>query len=212
MKTEWRVINARSVTYFDMIRFLPNSWKTGCQWKGFVLSLALLWLEDSITVTRRSRRCPNKRQWNVGFSRNYSVRTPCWENNGMLTYLYLLTCYLEYSPSWQANRFAASQETPLILWNPKVHYRIHNFPPPVSKLSQPNSVHTPTSHFLKIHSNIIFPSMPGSPKWSVSLRFPHHNPIHASLLPHPRYMPRPVHARFYHPHNIGWGVMACCRG
>ena len=31
--------------------------------------------------------------------------------------------------------------------------------------------------------------MPGSPKWSLSLRFPHRKPVHASLLPHTRYMP-----------------------
>jgi len=30
-----------------------------------------------------------------------------------------------------------------------------------------------TSHFLKIHLNIILTSMPGSLKWSLSLRFPH---------------------------------------
>jgi hypothetical protein len=34
-------------------------------------------------------------------------------------------------------------------------YPIHNYPPPVSSLSQPNPVHTPTSHFLKIRLNII---------------------------------------------------------
>jgi hypothetical protein len=49
---------------------------------------------------------------------------------------------------------------------------------------------------LKIHLNIIFPS-----------RFPHQNPVHASALPHPSYMPRPSHSSlFYHPHNSGWGV------
>jgi hypothetical protein len=29
---------------------------------------------------------------------------------------------MEQSPSWKANRFAASQEIPRILWNPKSQY------------------------------------------------------------------------------------------
>jgi hypothetical protein len=73
--------------------------------------------------------------------------------------------------------------------------------------SQLNSVHTPTSNFLKIHLNITLPSTPGSPQWSLSLRFLHQNPVHASSLPHTRYMLRQSHsARFYHPSNSGWGV------
>jgi hypothetical protein len=87
---------------------------------------------------------------------------------------HLLTYLLTYSmvqSRWKANRFAASQEIPRILWNPKVHYRIHKCPPPVSILSQLNPVHTPTSHFLKINLNIILSSTPRSPKWSLSVRF-----------------------------------------
>ena len=121
---------------------------------------------------------------------------------------YLLTYYMVQSPSWEANWFAASQVIPRILWNQKVHYRTQKRPPPVPILGQPNPVHILTSHLLQIHPNIIHPSMPRSPQWSISLRFPHQDPIRPPLLTHTRHMPSPSHSyRFYHPHNIGWGAV-----
>ena len=93
------------------------------------------------------------------------------------------------SPSWAANWFAASQEIPRISRNPQFHYRTHKRLPPVSIMGQPNPVHIPTSHLLEIHPNIIHPSMPRPPQWSLSFRFPHQDPIHSPLLTHTRHMP-----------------------
>jgi len=69
---------------------------------------------------------------------------------------------------------------PAFYGNRRVHYHIHKCPSPVSILSQFDPVHTPTSHFLKIHLNIILPSTPGSPNWSLSSTFPHQYPVYAS--------------------------------
>ena len=96
---------------------------------------------------------------------------------------YLLTYSMVQSPSWEANWFAASQEIPQTSRNPKVHYRTHKRPPPVSILGQPKPVPIPTSHFLEIHSNIIHPSTPRSPQWSPSLRFPHQDSVHPLSSP-----------------------------
>ena len=101
---------------------------------------------------------------------------------------YLLTYSTVQSPSWEANRLAASQEIPRISRNPKVHYRTHKRPPAVSILCQPNPIHIPTSHLLEIIPNTIHPSTPRSPQLSLSLRFPHQDPIRPPLLSHTRHM------------------------
>ena len=95
----------------------------------------------------------------------------------------LITYSMVHSPSWAANWFAASQEIPRISRNPKVHYLTHNRPPPVSILGQSNPVHIPTSHLLEIHPNIIHPSTPRSPQWSLSLLLSHQDLIPAAFTP-----------------------------
>jgi hypothetical protein len=85
--------------------------------------------------------------------------------------------------------FAATQEIPRILWNPKVHYRTHKCPPPVPILSPLHPVHAPTYW----RSIVILSSQLrlDLPVCLFRLRFPHQNPVFSSLLPHTRYMPSP---------------------
>ena len=59
------------------------------------------------------------------------------------------TYSMEQSPSWETNRFSASQEIHCILWNPKVHYHIFKCQLPVPILTHIDPVRTLTSHFLK---------------------------------------------------------------
>jgi hypothetical protein len=62
---------------------------------------------------------------------------------------------MELSPPQEATSHAATQELPNILWNPKVHYRLHKSPPLVSIPSQINPVRTTPSCSSKIDFNIV---------------------------------------------------------
>ena len=94
---------------------------------------------------------------------------------------------MEQIQSREANRFSAIQEIPHILWNPKVHYHIHQSPPRDPVLSQINPVLAPPPpqpYVLKVHFTIIRPSTSGFSQVSLWLGFPHQNPVNISHLPH----------------------------
>jgi hypothetical protein len=105
----------------------------------------------------------------------------------------------------QCPSLQASQEIPLILWNPYLHYRIHTCPPPVSVLSQISSVHVLASKWRPI---LILPFhlRLGLQSSIFSFGFPHQNLVCTSPFSHTCYMPRPSHySRFDDPNNIWCG-------
>jgi hypothetical protein len=61
---------------------------------------------------------------------------------------------MQQSHSLEAYSQSHRQEIPSILYNQKVHYRVHNSPPTAHILSQMNLVHTFPPYFPKIYSNI----------------------------------------------------------
>ena len=127
---------------------------------------------------------------------------------GKSLHTYLLLYSMEQSPSWEANRFSSREEILRNVWNPMVHYRIHKCSSPVLILSHFDPVQASTSHFLKIHFNIILPSTSGSSNWPLSLRIPHQNPVYTSTLPPYALHAHPSHSyRFDHPNNIGWNIL-----
>ena len=105
-------------------------------------------------------------------------------------YIYLLTPWSRVLLE-KLTGSAVSQEIPSILWNPEVPHCTHKCPSPVPILSQLHTIPKTPSHFLKIHLNSILPCTSRFPQWSLSLRFPHQNPVHTSTLSHTRHMPRP---------------------
>ena len=100
---------------------------------------------------------------------------------------YWVTNYIVQTP-WKASSSSASQEIPHILWNPSVHYHLHNSSPPVPFLSCTNPVHAIPKNVCEIHFNITLTSTPRSSKWSPFCGYPRQKRVRTS--------PPPIHATY----------------
>jgi hypothetical protein len=66
----------------------------------------------------------------------------------------------------------------------------------------------PSSNFMKFHFTIILPSKPESYMRSLSLRFPHQNPVYTSPLLLTCYVPRPLLSTLFdHLNHIWWWAL-----
>ena len=84
--------------------------------------------------------------------------------------------------SWHVH--SLSRNSSNFFEDPKFHYRIHKRPPTV-----PILVHSSTSHFLKIHLNIILPNTPRSSKLSISVSLPIKKPLFTYSVHRKSHMP-----------------------
>jgi hypothetical protein len=100
------------------------------------------------------------------------------------------TDFMEESP-WKTNSHSSCQEIALLLWNPKVHYRVHKSPPLDPILSQMSPIHILPLYFPKIHSHITLPSTPRFSHGLVHSGFP--TKIYALLIFHACCMLRRSH-------------------
>jgi hypothetical protein len=112
---------------------------------------------------------------------------------------------MKLSHSWEPSSCANTQELLNILWNPRVHYRLHKSPSLVSVLCQIDPVLTSLSHLSKIHFNIIHHlrlclGLPGN------LFFLASPPISYIYYfsPHLYYMTFPSHLPWFDHSNYNW--------
>jgi len=115
---------------------------------------------------------------------------------------------MQESLSWEANSHSDSQGIPRLLWNPKVHYRVHKSQSLISILIQTHSIHNSLPYFPKINFNINFTFTSNSSAWFLPFRFSGLNFVGFAHLSHARYMPHPTQPPFDKAYNL-WSSSLC---
>lgn len=86
--------------------------------------------------------------------------------------------------SWETMSHSGTQEISHLLWNLNTHYHVHKSLVMDLTLSQMNSLHNLSSHFINVHFNAILPSVSSSYKRSLPFRFSVQSVVHTSDLFH----------------------------
>ena len=118
---------------------------------------------------------------------------PCLHVRENRSLLYMLTYSLGRVLLDKLTRFIIGKKVPAFYGTRRLITAFKRAPTcPYSEPDQ--SSPCSSSHFLKIHINIIIPSMPGTSEWCLFTRFPRQSPLSNSSFPHTLYMPHPSHS------------------
>jgi hypothetical protein len=140
-------------------------------------------------------------RWCVTFTINYTPLTFSVKReyvkllNGKCDLTEFNPTPMEQSHSWKAN----SRH----FWKLKVYYHVHNSVSFVPIVNHIKSFEVLPSYFVKVHFNIILPSMQRSSKWSPAFRPSHQSPVCVSVFRHACYITSSFQPRFYY-HIIIW--------
>lgn len=123
-----------------------------------------------LTERREIQSCSSAKYRICWTQHSWWIHACAWEKQSHITQHIQRKNSIRQNPSWVATRYSVGQAVINILWNPKVHHRVHKIPLPDDIMSQTNPIHTLPLHFFMIHFIIIILHISMSPKRSLSCR------------------------------------------